>query len=581
MDDDQIRLLIENIDDGNTEFDAIDGSDEEGVDEVEYISHNSDSEQSLDGDYEDNGTYLFSNWSNGPQFIGKDGKTFWKYCPPPKNNRIRRHNIVRHIPGVKGLAKNANSVEESWNLFFPDSILEQIVTYTNIYLDRIRPKFDRSRDARPTSLTEIKALIGLLYLAGVHQSSHVNIKDLWAMDGTGIEYFRLSMGMNRFYLLLRAIRFDDITTRAMRQSVDNLAPIRSFFEDFVRRCQDYYELNNYVTIDEMLESFRGRCRFRQYIPNKPAKYGLKIIALVDSNTYYSYNLEIYAGKQPNGPYHVNNSACSVVERLIRPISGSGRNITCDNWFSSIPLAEDLLNNHNLTMVGILRKNKREIPPIFVQKLKERPNESSIFGFKKNMTLVSYKPKANKIVLVISTMHNDDSIDTDCARSKPEMIKFYNSTKGGVDTVDQMKGKYSVSRNSRRWPLTIFFSVLNIAGINSQIIYASNTNAKIVRREYLKCLSKALIYKYMLERVQIKNIPMHVKVRIREITNAIEEPVQKTSNAPGRCAFCNWKKNRKTSNLCNECQSYICKEHTAPSICQNCSQRTMEDDFFLE
>ncbi|CAI6352855.1 unnamed protein product [Macrosiphum euphorbiae] len=389
------------------------------------------------------------------------------------------------------------------------------------------------------------------------------------------------MGMNRFYLLLRAIRFDDITTRAMRQSVDNLTPIRSFFEDFVRRCQDYYELNNYVTIDEMLESFRGRCRFRQYIPNKPAKYGLKIIALVDSNTYYSYNLEIYAGKQPNGPYHVNNSACSVVERLIRPISGSGRNITCDNWFSSIPLAEDLLNNHNLTMVGTLRKNKREIPPIFVQKLKERPNESSIFGFKKNMTLVSYKPKANKIVLVISTMHNDDSIDTDCARSKPEMIKFYNSTKGGVDTVDQMKGKYSVSRNSRRWPLTIFFSVLNIAGINSQIIYASNTNAKIVRREYLKCLSKALIYKYMLERVQIKNIPMNIKVRIREMTNAIEEPVQKTSNAPGRCAFCNWKKNRKTSNLCNECQSYICKEHTAPSICQNCSQRTMEDDFFLE
>ncbi|KAL4104347.1 hypothetical protein QTP88_019648 [Uroleucon formosanum] len=89
-------------------------------------------------------------------------------------------------------------------------------------------------------------------------------------------------------------------------------------------------------------------------------------------------------------------------------------------------------------------------------------------------------------------------------------------------------------------------------------------------EYLKCLLKALIYKYMLERVQIKNIPMNIKVRIREITNAIKELVQKTSNSPERCAFCNWKKNRKTSNLCNECQSYICKEHTAPSICQNCS-----------
>lgn len=198
-----------------------------------------------------------------------------------------------------------------------------------------------------------------------------------------------------------------------------------------------------------------------------------------------------------------------------------------------------------------------------------------------MTLVSYKPKTNKIVLVISTMHNDDSIDSDCARSKPEMITFYNSTKGGIDSVDQMKEKYSVSRNSRRWPLTIFFSVLNIAGINSQIIFAGNTNAKIVRREYLKSLSKALVYKYMLERIQIKNIPICIKIRIREITKTLEEPVQKTSNAPGRCSFCNWKKNRKTSNLCNECGSYICKEHTAPSICKNCKQQTTEDLSLLE
>lgn len=65
-----------------------------------------------------------------------------------------------------------------------------------------------------------------------------------------------------------------------------------------------------------------------------------------------------------------------------------------------------------------------------------------------MTLVLYKPKTNKIVLVLSTMHDDDSIDGDSTRSKPKMITFYNSTKGGVDTVDQMKGKYSISRNSR-------------------------------------------------------------------------------------------------------------------------------------
>lgn len=45
------------------------------------------------------------------------------------------------------------------------------------------------------------------------------------------------------------------------------------------------------------------------------------------------------------------------------------------------------------------------------------------------------------------MYNDDNIDTDCAKLNPEIITFYNSTKGGVDTVNQMKGMYSVFRNS--------------------------------------------------------------------------------------------------------------------------------------
>lgn len=114
------------------------------------------------------------------------------------------------------------------------------------------------------------------------------------------------------------------------------------------------------------------------------------------------------------------------------------------------------------MVGTVRKNKREIPPLFTQKLKQRPINSSIFGFQENMTLLSYKPKQIKIVLLLSTMHHSDEIDQDSGENcKPEIIKYYNSTKGGVDTVDFMIGNYSTARNSNRWPMTIFFSLLNI------------------------------------------------------------------------------------------------------------------------
>lgn len=59
------------------------------------------------------------------------------------------------------------------------------------------------------------------------------------------------------------------------------------------------------------------------------------------------------------------------------------------------------------------------------------------------------------------MHDDDAIDNDedsPTYGKPEIVIFYNSNKGGVDTVDQYKGHYNVARTSNRWSMTIFYSL---------------------------------------------------------------------------------------------------------------------------
>lgn len=44
---------------------------------------------------------------------------------------------------------------------------------------------------------------------------------------------------------------------------------------------------------------------------------------------------------------------------------------------------------------------------FMKTVKERPLDSSIFAYKDNMTLVSYKPKPKKVVLVLSTLHAEN------------------------------------------------------------------------------------------------------------------------------------------------------------------------------
>jgi hypothetical protein len=61
------------------------------------------------------------------------------------------------------------------------------------------------------------------------------------------------------------------------------------------------------------------------------------------------------------------------------IQGTGRKLTTDNWFTSIPLTLDLLKNDKLTLMGTLKKNKREIPPQFPN-TQNRAINSAMFGF---------------------------------------------------------------------------------------------------------------------------------------------------------------------------------------------------------
>jgi hypothetical protein len=304
-------------------------------------------------------------------------------------------------------------------------MLETVVENTNKHIDTVSVNYsdhDKYKVKR-TTLSEMKACNGLLYMAGVFKSSRQNLDDLWANDETGMEIFRSTMRLQLFRFLLQCLRFDDRTTRAARSEVDKLAPIRQFVLTFCNKMMSHYSVGELVTIDEKLEKFIGKCPFRQYIASKPEKYGIKIYAFVDSKIFYTQNLEIYAGKQPEGPYQLSNSPADVVER-ISPISGSGRNVTVDNWFISVSLAMKLLKYHNLTILGTIRKNKKEIPPQLVQTNNKAIN-TTIFCFRKEMTMVSYVPKKGKVLLLVSTMHNDDKIDeTTQQLRKPEIITTY-------------------------------------------------------------------------------------------------------------------------------------------------------------
>ena len=273
--------------------------------------------------------------------------------------------------------------------------------------------------------------------------------------------------------------------RPERKENDKLAAIRKIWDKFVANCASLYTPYEYCTVDEQLLGFRGRCPFRVYMVSKPDKYGIKIVMLNDAKTFYLLNATPYTGK-----LNTNNESVPsfYVRTPTEPIHGTYRNITVDNWFSSVDLFQNMLTQHGLTMIGTLRKNKREVPPSF---LLAKNVGCAKFAFDANKTLVSYVPRRNKVVLLLSSMHYDDIIDKETG--KPEIIMTYNSTKGGTDTFDQLCHSYSTARKTNRWPMRFWFGMLDQSAINAKVLYSLNlANTKSSRRSFLKELAYSLI-----------------------------------------------------------------------------------------
>ena len=79
-----------------------------------------------------------------------------------------------------------------------------------------------------------------------------------------------------------------------------------------------------------------------YIPSKPGRYGIKIWAMCDSANSYLFNAKIYCGKE-GAVQH--NQGENVVKYLASPIYKTGRNITTDNFFTTLCLARFLLHKN--------------------------------------------------------------------------------------------------------------------------------------------------------------------------------------------------------------------------------------------
>lgn len=92
-----------------------------------------------------------------------------------------------------GPMKNLKGIFEIWNHFFNVELLGKIVEYAHQYNRKFKDNYTRERNSKYTDITQVRALIRLLYLVGILKYSWLSVEDLWNDNGRGVEQLRVKL----------------------------------------------------------------------------------------------------------------------------------------------------------------------------------------------------------------------------------------------------------------------------------------------------------------------------------------------------------------------------------------------------
>ncbi|XP_048735577.2 piggyBac transposable element-derived protein 4-like [Ostrea edulis] len=215
---------------------------------------------------------------------------------------------------------------------------------------------------------------------------------------------------------------------------DKLAHIRPILENVRQKLQSEYRLHKETSIDEAMIAYTGRLGFKQYVPLKPTKRGIKVWMRADPNNGYVNDLQVYTGKENNVPERGLGER--IVKDLTRKVWGQNHHVYCDNYFSSVGLFEELLANKTYAC-GTIRANRKGLPASIVHgKLK---NQGDLRQQQKG-NLVSTAWHDKRTVLLLTT-NSDPTRNTTVQRKQkdgtirevpcPEAVKHYTQNMNGV------------------------------------------------------------------------------------------------------------------------------------------------------
>ncbi|KAI8432626.1 hypothetical protein MSG28_013612 [Choristoneura fumiferana] len=212
---------------------------------------------------------------------------------------------------------------------------------------------------------------------------------------------------------------------------------------------------------------------KQYNPKKPHKWGFKFLDV--QFTEWEENYLGVGGK--------------TVVRLCKTISNPTLcTVYFDNWFTSLELLYYLRNEWGILLLGTIRKDRLRNCSLSNDKdMKKKGRGAYEVVCDNDRKLAVTKWVDNQCIHIASSFCAQDPVTSieryDKKQKKrvsvtcPKVIKIYNLHMGGVDVADMLTALYRIHMKTRRWYMSIFAQVLDIALNNSWLLH---------RRDYADC-----------------------------------------------------------------------------------------------
>lgn len=241
------------------------------------------------------------------------------------------------------------------------------------------------------------------------------------------------------------------------------------------------DMEENICVDEQMIPFTGQICIKQYVKGKPCPWGIKVFVLCGKSGQ-AYDFLVYQGQSTGiDPAQQKKFGLggSVVLHLCSRIQKEGHKLFFDNYFSGYALFEEL-KSLKIFAAGTVRINRFLKPPLISDKEIKKKQRGFCDETISEDGIIIVKWLDNKPVCLASNYVGKDEEDQvkrwDKKKAeyihinRPQVIKQYNHSMGGVDLLDQLISIYRIFIRSRKWTLRVIMHFVDFAIVNAWLEY---------------------------------------------------------------------------------------------------------------